>query len=280
MRDLDIAVTKLRSVDSSRYQNIEPGIINTLAGCITQIGKVRAERAAEYKKYAKRIFKNNKIIAAIKIIPKDACDLSIAGLGARGERTMCHDKIDNNSYGPSLVVIPGNANIKAFAMGKYEVSVKDMNTYCKDSKECPLINQEDDLPVTSIPFSRAKSYMKWLSKITREKYRLPTLAEWLYAAKSKQIVRDPNRNCQLSSRGISKGNSLVNITTGKQNPWGIVNYIGNVREWVYGNGRSLMAAGGSYEDPMDKCDLTLSSLHSGNADGVSGFRVLREVKER
>lgn len=280
MRDLDIAVTKLHSVDTSRYLQVEPKIVNTLAGCITQIGKVRAERAAEYKKYAKRIFRNNIIISEIKIIPKDACDLSIAGLGARGKRTICHDKINAQAYGPSLVVIPGNQNIKPFAIGKYEISVRDINMFCRSSKQCAEINSENDLPVVSIPFSTAKSYMRWLSKVTHEKYRLPTLAEWLYAAKSSHVVRDPNRNCQLSSRGISKGNSLINTTTGKQNPWGVVNYIGNAREWVYGNGRSLYAVGGSFQDPMDNCDLTLASLHNGQADKISGFRVLREVKKR
>ena len=106
------------------------------------------------------------------------------------------------------------------------------------------------------------------------------MSEWMYAAKSNHVVRDPNRNCQLSSRGISKGNSLIDITTGKQNPWGIVNYIGNASEWVYGNGRTLYTVGGSYKDPMDSCDLTLAVKSSGQPDNISGFRVLREVKRR
>jgi len=98
--------------------------------------------------------------------------------------------------------------------------------------------------------------------------------------KSKRTIRDPNRNCQLSTRGISKGNELVKVSIGKQNPWGLVNYLGNAREWVYGNGRSLIAMGGSYKDAMDKCDITLSSSHNGQADKISGFRVVREVKQR
>lgn len=280
MRDFDIAVKKLRSLDRPRYNKIENKIVNTLASCITQVGKLRPELAADSKKYAKRIFKNNRIIASINISPRDACDISIAGLGARGKRTMCRDKLQGMNFGPSLVVIPGNKSIKPFALGKYEVSVKEINEFCSSTKKCAVTKSNNNFPATHISISTAKQYLKWLSKKTRQKYRLPSKHEWVYAAKSKQTIRDPNRNCQMSTRGISKGNELVKVTTGKQNPWGIVNYLGNAREWVYGDGRSLIAMGGSYKDAMDKCDITLSSLHTGKVDNISGFRVLREVKER
>ncbi|MFK5915301.1 MAG: bifunctional serine/threonine-protein kinase/formylglycine-generating enzyme family protein [Woeseiaceae bacterium] len=280
MRDFDIAIKKLRSLDRPRYKKLEKKVVNTLAACITQIGKLRPERAAESKKYAIRLFKNKSIIAAIKIAPRDACDTSIAGLGARGKRTICRDKIRGSHYGPSLVVIPGKQGIKPFAVGKYEVSVKEMNIYCSSTRSCEVASSNNSLPATNIKISTAKSYLKWLSKNTRQKYRLPSKHEWVYAATSKRAIRDPNRNCQLSSRGISKGNELVKTTSGKQNSWGVVNYLGNAREWVYGDGRQLIAMGGSYKDAMDKCDFTLSSNHSGQADTISGFRVLREIKVR
>ena len=280
MRDFDVAVKKLRSLDNSRYKKTEEKVVKTLAACITQIAKLRPERAAESKKYASRIFKRNRVISSIKILPRDACDISIAGLGARGKRTICRDRLQGSNFGPSLVVIPGNKNINPFALGKFEVSNKEIGVFCKSTNSCVVDNAKDTLPATDISISTAKNYLKWLSKKTRQKYRLPTKHEWIYAAKSKRTVRDPNRNCQMSTRGISKGNELVKVTTGKQNPWGIVNYLGNAREWVYGNGRNLIAMGGSYKDAMDKCDVTLASNHSGSADSISGFRVLREVKQR
>lgn len=280
MRDFDVAIKKLRSLDQSRYSKTEGKIVKTLASCISQIGKLRPERAAEFKKYASRIFKRNRVITSIKILSRDACDVSIAGLGARGKRTICRDRLQGMNYGPSLVVIPGNKSIKPFALGKYEVSIKEINEFCVNTKSCNIDSRNKKLPATDITISTAKNYLKWLSKKTRQKYRLPTKHEWVYAAKSKRTVRDPNRNCQMSTRGISKGNELVKITTGKQNPWGIVNYLGNAREWVYGNGRNLIAMGGSYKDAMDKCDVTLALNHSGNADAISGFRVLREIKKR
>lgn len=280
MRDFDVAIKKLRSLDHTRYKKVESKIVNTLAACISQIGKLHPERAAESKKYASRIFRHNAVISSIKISPRDACDISIAGLGSRGKRATCRDKLQGNKLGPSLVVIPGNKNIKPFALGKYEVSVQEINDFCKASKTCSVLATDKKNPATKISITTAKKYLKWLSNKTRQKYRLPTKHEWIYAAKSKRAFRDPNRNCQMSTRGISKGNELVEITTGKQNPWGVVNYLGNAREWVYGDGRTLVAMGGSYKDSMDKCDITLSAKHSGKADDISGFRVLREVKTR
>lgn len=281
MRDFDIAIKKLRSLDRRRYKKLEGKFVNSLAACIREVGKSFPERAMESKKYAMRIFKSNTKIAAIVIIPRDSCDKSIAGLGIRGNRTLCRDKIRNIGAGPALVVIPSTENIKTFAMGKYEISIADLNKFCKKSTTCSVEEIVDkDLPVTNISISTVKAYLKWLSKKTDRKYRLPTRSEWVYAAKTNKITLDPNRNCQLSTRGIRKGVDFVKTTAGKQNRWGLVNYIGNAQEWVYDKGRRLVAVGGSYKDSMANCKITSLVSHSGNADMITGFRVIRELKLR
>ncbi len=279
MRDFNVAIKKLRSLDAARYKKLEGNIIGSLASCIVRIGKNYPERAAESRKYALRIFDNHPQIVAIKIKPRDACDLSIAGLGARGTRTLCRDRIRTLGDGPAMVVIPAGRNMPAFAIGKYEISIKDLNKYCKQTGECPVIKDKNvNLPATNVPFATAKGYLKWLTKVTRKKYRLPSKSEWQYAARAKKNRLDDNRNCKLSSRGIEKGGSLVKTTTGRQNDWGLVNHVGNAREWVYAKGRRLEAVGGSYDDSMKKCTMTLAVKHSGAADAYTGFRVLRELK--
>ena len=120
--------------------------------------------------------------------------------------------------------------------------------------------------------------MKWLSKQTGQKYRLPTKNEWIYAAKSRRKKLDANRNCKLSTRGIKKGGKLVRTNIGHQNSWGLVNYVGNVQEWVYDKGRKLVAVGGSFDQTMDECVITTSFVHNGSADIKTGLRVLRELK--
>ncbi len=107
---------------------------------------------------------------------------------------------------------------------------------------------------------------------------MPTKSEWLYASESKVRKRDPNRNCKLSTRGIQRGEELVKVSQGKQNGWGLVNYIGNAQEWVYDKSRTLVAVGGSYNDPMENCDVSTLRPHTGKADKETGFRVIRELK--
>jgi serine/threonine protein kinase len=279
MRDLESAVNRLREVDIKRFKKIEPRIIKSLGGCIKQMGEAFPERANEAKKFSLRIFKSNKFLANIVIKARDACDVSLAGLGARGRRAVCSDDLPNKIPGPELVVIPAKGNIRAFAIGKYETSIREINLYCKSSKRCSLITGRDEsMPVSNISVQLAKGYLKWLSRETGQKYRLPTRSEWLYSANARRKRLDPNRNCKLSARGIEKGNNLVKADIGAKNDWGLVNSVGNVQEWVYGTGRKLVAVGGSYTTAMDSCNFNSMTSHSGNPDIITGFRVLREIR--
>jgi serine/threonine protein kinase len=278
MPDLESAVNKLRETDHARYSKLEGRIINSLGECIVQIGKAFPDRANEAKKFAMRIFKSNSYLAGIEIIPRDSCDSSLAGLGARGNRAVCNDSLPDKKSGPDLVVIPGAGSIRPFAIGKYETSIREINLFCKDSRKCaPITGRNDSLPVSNLSFELAKDYLKWLSKKTGKKYRLPTRNEWVYAAKARKQTLDANRNCKLSARGIQKGEELVKADIGAQNDWGLVNHVGNVQEWVYDKGRELVAVGGSYDQSMDDCNVNTLNSQSGNADLYTGFRVLREL---
>ncbi len=280
MRDFGVAVEKLRSVDPGRYRGMEQKIIVTLAQCIDKTGKSQPERAMEAKNYALRIFPDNKLLAGINIAPREACSKSLAGLGGRGEAAVCRDRVQGISAVPALVVVPASGNIQAFAIGKYEVSVKELNQFCSNSKTCkPLSGVDDSLPATNIRIETANDYIRWLSRITGQKYRLPTRSEWLYAASATGRSHDPNRNCAFSTHGIEKGGQLVRVNVGAQNSWGLVNYLGNSQEWVYDKSRSLVAVGGSYADAMERCSVDSVTSHSGSPDGKTGFRVAREIAQ-
>ena len=279
MRNIDVAVKKLKSYGPSKYRRLKPELIRKLASCITELGKPFPGKAQEYKKYALRIFQSHPAIVAIRIIPRDPCNTSIAGLGGRGKRSVCTDKLKGIvGSGPDLIVIYGKGSMSTFAISKYEVSIKELNKFCKVSPSCnPIKDRRVDLPVTQIKFNVVKEYLKWLTKKTGKKYRLPTRNEWLYAAAASNKSLDPNRNCYLRTRGIEKGERLFSQNVGMPNNWGMVNYIGNAREWVYGKGRQLVAVGGSYNSPMESCNFTTSVASTGNADKLTGFRVLREI---
>ena len=278
MRDFKIAIEKLRSLDMSRYEKSEGDITTALATCISEVAKTHPDAARDAKRYANLLFSNNATLQALTIVDIDGCQTSIAGLGAKGSRAVCKDSLKVGGNGPTMVVVPASSKVKAFAISKYEVTVADYNLYCKKSSACDANSAVSKrLPQTGVSISEISSYISWLNKESGKKYRLPTQREWLYAANATKNKLDPNRNCSISSRGISKGNELINTTTGKQNSWGLVNYAGNAQELVYGNGRKVIAVGGSYKTSMDECTTTKTDAHTGNADEYTGFRLARNI---
>ena len=82
-----------------------------------------------------------------------------------------------------------------------------------------------------------------------------------------------------SALAIGGGDTLLEVNRGGQNAWGMMNYVGNAQEWVLGSSGGYEARGGSYKDRLGTCDIELSNSHSGRADEITGFRLVRELGE-
>ena len=129
--------------------------------------------------------------------------------------------------------------VKPFAMGKFPVSVREWNA-CAAAKACGVTaSGNDDAPVGNISWSDAKRYVAWLAETTRKPYRLPSEAEWEYAARAGTQTRywwgdqfQPGMvNCKNCS-DIPAVDQPVKVGSLKPNPFGLFDMGGAVDQWV------------------------------------------------
>ena len=202
------------------------------------------------------------------------CETRLAGYG-KDSRGTCFDLVAEKVRGPLMVVVPGSS---PFAITKYEVTLKDYNAYCYLSKECSPVDADGALPVTGITYGEAARYAAWLSERTGLSYRLPSESEWTYAAKADGGDNERgNYNCLLKQgSSILRGGKLLPVNAGAANSWGLVHSVGNAQEWI-GDGSTVV--GGTYQDPMSNCDISLKKIHDGSADQFTGFRLVRDLSD-
>ena len=129
--------------------------------------------------------------------------------------------------------------VKPFAIGKYPVSVREWNA-CAAAKACAFTaSGKDDAPATNLSWSDAKQYVAWLAEVTRKPYRLPTEAEWEFAARggtqTKYWWGDQFRpgmaNCKNCS-DIPSADQPTKIGSLTSNPFGLFDMGGGVDQWV------------------------------------------------
>jgi formylglycine-generating enzyme required for sulfatase activity/class 3 adenylate cyclase len=129
--------------------------------------------------------------------------------------------------------------VKPFAMAKYPVSVREWNA-CAAAKACGFTaSGKDDAPVTNVSWSDAKQYAAWLAETARKPYRLPSEAEWEYAARGGTQTRywwgdqfQPGMvNCK-NCTDIPAVDQPVKVGSLKPNPFGLFDMGGSVDQWV------------------------------------------------
>ena len=209
-----------------------------------------------------------------------ACKASLAGYGSRGSRAQCYDYLPGSSTaGPRLVVVPpGNGVPRPFAIARQEISVGQWNEYCRLSGNCSSRTGENDSwPITNVRVDDVKAYTKWLSDGTNHTYRLPTIAEWEHAANATGSAK-MSPNCINPQAGLL-GDELFEVNRGGQNGWGIMNFLGNAQEWVTDPSGGYEARGGAYTDRLGSCKIETARSHTGAADKITGFRLVRELGE-
>jgi formylglycine-generating enzyme required for sulfatase activity len=122
--------------------------------------------------------------------------------------------------------------IKPFAIGVYELTEAEWQVCVTDGacKTKPKSGEEPNLPALYLSWRDANDYAAWLSKKSGRKYRLPTEAEWEYAARGGATTAywwgDSFDRARVSS------NAAGVVGAFSANAFGLYDVAANAREWV------------------------------------------------
>jgi formylglycine-generating enzyme required for sulfatase activity/LysM repeat protein len=183
----------------------------------------------------------------------------------RKKNLFFHDRLRDGSLGPEMAWIPAGSfkmgdlqgsgdideqpvhevSIKRFASSRYEITFSDYDKFATATRR-KKPNDENwgrgIRPVINVNWEDARAYTNWLSHQTGHKYRLPTEAEWEYAARAGTKTKywwgnnigSNNATCNKcnSQWGWDAQHMTAPVGSFKPNPFGLYDTVGNVYEWT------------------------------------------------
>lgn len=193
--------------------------------------------------------------------------------------------------------------LHTFSISKTPITVVQYREYCRATSTTmpapPSLGWIDSNPITNVSWQDAVGYTDWLANKTGKHYRLPTEAEWEYAARggnqSKGNLYAGSNS--LDSVGWYRDNSSGKpylVAQKRPNELGIYDMSGNVWEWCsdwYGadyyasspkdnprgpaSGTYRVLRGGSWFNTPDYCQAAFRYYYDpSDHNDYTGFRVV------
>ena len=191
-------------------------------------------------------------------------------------------------------------------MSRYEITFADFDRFVQATGHLRPDDQgwgRSNRPVISVSWEDATAYTEWLSSETGRRYRLPTEAEWEYAARAGSETAfafgdtvEGNANCD----GCAPRSEGRTVPVGRYaaNAWGLHDMHGNVWEWTQdcfaasyesvptdgspaldGDCSRRILRGGSWFNTSDfaRSAARLSGFATVRGN-IAGFRVVAEIE--
>lgn len=202
------------------------------------------------------------------------------------------DTLTSGDQGPELVLIPAgtfqmgspdsepgrypNERLHTvtiehtFAISRYEISFDEYALFAQTSGH-PLPSDQDwgqkQHPVINVSWLDAMAYTDWLSTQTGQHYRLPTEAEWEYAARAGTQTAywwgDTFKPAWLNCYGCDPNKELSTpLPVGQfpANAFGLYDVLGNVWEWTCSN----------YSEDYDGSETRCSEVADASNKAIRG----------
>ena len=147
--------------------------------------------------------------------------------------------------------------LSAFYISKYEVTQEEWEAVMGTN---PSEQKGGHLPVVKVSWDDCQTFINKLNTLTGKHYRLPTEAEWEYAARDGELqsgykYAGNNGIENVAWYGDNSDDELHDVGTSHANTLGLYDMSGNVYEWCndvprwYGDKKEVNPQGGSKDDP-------------------------------
>ena len=235
------------------------------------------------------------------------------------------DRLRDGSLGPTLAVLDGGSfrmgnnslsggdmgperevQVGPFAIGAYEVTFAQYDSFVRATgRRFPddFGWGRGDRPVVGVSWSDAEAYSDWLTRQTGKRYRLPSEAEWEYAARaggrgsySWGFGMEPGRAVCFDCGTQWDNRSTAPVGSFAASAFGLYDTAGNAQEWVAdcyspgyegapvdgrpqldGDCAYRVARGGAYNKPSASMRAYVrAKLVPESRLNMLGFRVARE----
>lgn len=132
-------------------------------------------------------------------------------------------------------------SVSSFMMSRYEVSASQFAIFQQATGRAPSSNGSsgERLPAANISWDDAVAFIQWLNSLGDARYRLPSEAEWEYAARGGSAAAywwgESYERGKVNGSGLGGADvwaETAPVNTLAANAYGLYHVLGNVWEWT------------------------------------------------